>query len=133
VSQRRLVLRIFVDQCVPQSAGIVFREAGHEVVFLRERIPVDSPDSLVAAVAVSHSAILLSMDADFRKIAGRHGVSSASLRSLSIIKLSCRESRAGDRIRDCLGLIEYEWTAGQSRRDRRLFMEIGDSFVRSNR
>lgn len=133
MSQSRLVLKIFIDQCVPQSAGKAFQELGHEVIFLREKIPANSPDSLVAAVAEANQAILVSLDADFREIAKRHGVGRRSLRTLSLIKLSCRESRAAERIPQSISLIEHEWQVGQSGRDRRLFIEISDSVIRTMR
>ncbi|MBX9702440.1 MAG: DUF5615 family PIN-like protein [Acetobacteraceae bacterium] len=133
MSARRVVLRVFVDQCVPDSAGRMLQELGHDVVFLREKLAVDSPDLLVAAVAEGNDAILLSMDGDFRVIARRHGVGRRAYRTLSLIKLSCRESRAAARLRDCISIIEHEWQRSQGESDRRLLMEIGDSMIRINR
>jgi predicted nuclease of predicted toxin-antitoxin system len=124
------VLRVFIDQCVPDSAGKAFKEYDHEVIFLREKIATNSPDPLVAAVAQANDAILLSLDADFRKIASRHGVGKREFRKLSLIKLSCRESRCFERISEAMSLILHEWNLAQQNRDRRLFIDITDSVIR---
>jgi predicted nuclease of predicted toxin-antitoxin system len=133
VSQNSAVLKTFIDQCVPESAGIALKELGHNVTFLREQLATDSPDSLVAAVAERNDAILVSLDGDFRVIARRHGVGRRAYRRLSLIKLSCRESRAAERLRLCMSTILHEWHLSQGLRDRRLLMEIGDSMIRINR
>ena len=128
-----LVLRVFIDQCVPDSAGKAFKECGHEVIYLREKIATDSPDSLVAAVAEANNAILVSLDADFRKIAKRHGVGRREFRKLSLIKLSCRESRCFERIAEAMSLIIHEWDLAQQNQDRRLFIDIMDNVIRTHR
>ena len=127
------VLRLFIDQCVPDSAGKAFQRHGHEVIFLRERIATDTPDPLVAVVAVANRAILVSMDADFRKIAARRGVGRRAFAGLSLIKLSCRESQCAARIEVAMSLIYHEWNIAQDSNDTRLFVEIMDSALRTNR
>jgi predicted nuclease of predicted toxin-antitoxin system len=44
------------------------REAGHEVVRLREQLPLESPDADVIAKAQQLDAILLSLNGDFADI-----------------------------------------------------------------
>lgn len=127
------VLRVFVDQCVPDSAGKAFKDHGHEVTYLREMMATNSPDPLVAAVAEANEAILVSLDADFRQIAKRHGVGRREFRRLSLIKLSCRESRCYQRITDAMSLILHEWNLAQQSRDRRLFIDIMDNVIRTMR
>ena len=129
----RPVLRVFIDQCVPDSAGKAFQEHNHEVIYLREKIATNSPDPLVAAVAEANEAILVSLDADFRRIAKRHGVGKREFRKLSLIKLSCRESRCYQRINDTMTLIYHEWNVAQEGRDRRLFLDIMDNVIRTIR
>jgi predicted nuclease of predicted toxin-antitoxin system len=127
------VLRVFIDQCVPDSAGKAFSDHGHEVIYLRERIATNSPDPLVAAIAEANEAILISLDADFRQLAKRHGVGKRAFRRLSLIKLSCRESRCYQRITEAMSLILHEWNIAQQSQDRRLFMDIMDSVIRTIR
>ena len=60
--------RFFGDQCVSNAIVQTLRAAGHEVVRLREQLPVDSPDANVIAKAQELDAILLSLNGDFADI-----------------------------------------------------------------
>jgi hypothetical protein len=44
-------LRFFADHFMSNAIMQTLREAGHEVVRLREQLPVESPDAVVAGVA----------------------------------------------------------------------------------
>jgi predicted nuclease of predicted toxin-antitoxin system len=103
------------------------------VIYLREKIATNTPDPLVAAVAEANDAILVSLDADFQRIAKRHGVGRREFRQLSLIKLSCRESRCYQRITEAMSLIDHEWNFARQNRDRRLFMDILDNVIRTMR
>jgi predicted nuclease of predicted toxin-antitoxin system len=61
-------LRFFADHCVSNMMMQRLREAGHEVVRLREQLPVESPDADVIAKAQQLDAILLSLNGDFADI-----------------------------------------------------------------
>jgi predicted nuclease of predicted toxin-antitoxin system len=61
-------LRFFADQCVPGSVIQRLQDAGHEVLQLKDYIPVDSPDQLVISKAQELDAILLSLNGDFADI-----------------------------------------------------------------
>jgi predicted nuclease of predicted toxin-antitoxin system len=50
---------------VPDLVARVFRDRGHTVTFLRDIMPIDSPDPVVAAVGDMEGAILVSCDHDF--------------------------------------------------------------------
>ena len=60
--------RFFADHCVSNAIMQTLREAGHEVVRLREQLPVESPDANVIANAQQLDAILLSLNGDFADI-----------------------------------------------------------------
>ncbi|MDE0717734.1 MAG: hypothetical protein F4027_14760 [Rhodospirillaceae bacterium] len=129
-------MRFFVDQCVPESVARTLEKYGHEAIRLRERIAPDSPDTLVAAVSQANDAILVTMDGDFRKIASYHGVGSGRFRRLSLLRFErCRESRAARRLDEAMSLIEHEWDVGarRSSRDRRMFVVITASSIRTYR
>jgi predicted nuclease of predicted toxin-antitoxin system len=129
----RLRLKLFLDEGVPRSVGRAFEAAGHEVLYLQQTMATGSPDTLVCAVAEVNEAILVAIDADMKKLASRHGVGARRYKSLSLIKLSCKEPRAAARVQAAMSLIEHEWNYSQDVRDRRLFVEIGDSSIRTNR
>ena len=63
-----IALRFLADHCVSNLTIQTLRDAGHDVVRLREVLPVDSPDSLVIAKAQALDAILLSLNGDFADI-----------------------------------------------------------------
>ena len=60
--------RFFADHCVSNAIMQTLRETGHEVVRLREQLPVESLDAVVIAKAQQLDAILLSLNGDFADI-----------------------------------------------------------------
>jgi len=127
-------MRFFIDQNVPDSVGRFLAGRGHEVVFLRERIPTASPDALVAAVAEANSAILITFDSDFRALASRIGIGRRRFATLSLVRFEkCRESQAARRIEAALSLIEHEWAIGRGAGDRRMFVVITGQTIRTHR
>lgn len=60
-------LRFFIDQCVPNSIIEILRNADHEVLILKDYIPIDSLDSLVITTQ-ELNAILISLNGDFADI-----------------------------------------------------------------
>src|SRR5271154_2019563 len=63
-----MALRFLADHCISKTIEQALRYANHEVVRLREVLPVESPDMMVIAKAQEIEAILLSMNGDFADI-----------------------------------------------------------------
>ncbi|HXJ96080.1 MAG TPA: DUF5615 family PIN-like protein [Terriglobia bacterium] len=63
-----MALRFFADHCVSNFIIESLREAGHEVLRLRDHIPAESPDERVISTAQDIDALLLSLDGDFADI-----------------------------------------------------------------
>jgi predicted nuclease of predicted toxin-antitoxin system len=127
-------MRFFIDQCAPESVAVTLERAGYEVARLREKIATNSPDSLVAAVAEANSAVLVTMDGDFKSIAARTGLGARRYRKLSLLRFErCRESQAASRLSDAMSLIEHEWAFGNARSDRRMFVVISAATIRTHR
>lgn len=61
-------LKFFVDHCISSFVIQTLRDAGHEVLALRDYLPVDSPDEVVIAKAQELNAILVSLNGDFADI-----------------------------------------------------------------
>lgn len=61
-------MRLLLDHCVPNLAGKLLSEAGHEVVRLAECLPMDSPDPVVLSKADELDAVLVSLNSDFSDI-----------------------------------------------------------------
>lgn len=133
MTEQRLVLKVFLDEGVPDSVGHIFAEAGHQVIFLRDAIAPGAPDQLVCAASEANEAILVALDGDMRAIAQRRGIGQRRFRRLSLIKLSCRETKAAERVRSAMSLIEHEWLVAMEAVDRRLFIEIGNDVIRTVR
>jgi hypothetical protein len=45
----------------------------------------------------------------------------------------CRESRAAERLKTALSLIEHEWRVGSGKSDRRMFVVICTDVIRTHR
>lgn len=131
--KKRPVLMLFLDEGVPDSVGRCFSSAGHKVIYLRDAIAPGSPDQLVCAVSEANDAILVALDGDMREIVKRRGIGQRRFRKLSLIKLSCRETRAAERVKAAISLIEHEWQFGLSSNDRRIFIEISTDVIRTFR
>ena len=129
----RVRLKFLTDNCVPDSVGRVLMDAGHEVIFLRDILPTNSPDPLVASVAELNEAILVSFDKDFRTLGPRIGIGQQRFRKLSRVQFRCGEPEAAQRLTFALALIEFEWAAARASRDKRMIIEIGPTYIRTIR
>ncbi len=58
-------LRFFADHCIPNFVIQGLLDAGHEVLRLKDYIPIESPDPIVIATAQRLDLILVSLDGDF--------------------------------------------------------------------
>jgi hypothetical protein len=133
MAERLLRLKFLTDNCVPDSVGRALIEAGHEVILLRDILPTNSADPLVARVAELNGAILVSFDRDFKTLAPRIGIGQQRFRRLSRIGFRCAEPEAAQRLKVALALIEFEWTAAQAAADKRMIVEIGPTYIRTLR
>jgi predicted nuclease of predicted toxin-antitoxin system len=61
-------LRFFCDQCVPAEIGRTLCVAGHDVLNLREALPVRTPVPQVIAKALELDRVLISLNGDFSDI-----------------------------------------------------------------
>ena len=127
------VLKVFLDEGVPLSVGARFAEAGHEVIYYSDAAQPGSPDLLVCAISEANDAILIAFDGDMKALAQRRGIGHRRFKRLSLIRLSCRETRAAERVKSAMSLIEHEWTYSAGRSDRRIFIEISDDVIRTVR
>src|SRR6266852_1876027 len=63
-----MALRYLADHCISNTIVQTLRDGAHEVVRLKDVLPVESPDVIVIAKAQEIDAILLSMNGDFSDI-----------------------------------------------------------------
>src|SRR5713101_7035817 len=63
-----MALRLLADHCISNTIVQTLRDANHEVLRLKDLLPVESSDALVIAKAQEIDAILLSLNGDFADI-----------------------------------------------------------------
>lgn len=61
-------LRFLADQCVPAFVVKTLRDVGYEIWYLRDHLPIESPDIVVISKAQELRSILISMNGDFANI-----------------------------------------------------------------
>jgi predicted nuclease of predicted toxin-antitoxin system len=133
VTAARPVLKLFLDEGVPDSVGHVFMEAGHQVHFLNKTVARGSSDHLVCVIADINDAILVALDGDMKRIAQGYGAGGRKFLKLGLVKISCFEPNAANRVRTAMTLIEHEWMFTEGKAGRRIFIEISDAVIRSFR
>ncbi len=127
---RRPRLKLLLDEGVPNAVGKAFTTSGHKVILGNQALPRGSSDQLVCAFAELNSSILVALDGDMKQIAKGMGVGKTRFKALSLLKLSCRETRAADRVQSAMTLIEHEWHVSGTASGRRIYIEISDSVIR---
>jgi predicted nuclease of predicted toxin-antitoxin system len=63
-----MALRFLADHCISNRIIQILQDAKHEVLRLRDLLPVDSQDAVVIAKAQEVNAILVSLNGDFADI-----------------------------------------------------------------
>jgi predicted nuclease of predicted toxin-antitoxin system len=118
-------MNFLLDHNVPDSVAKVLRELDHTVTLVRDILPTDSVDPLVATAAEQMDAVLVSIDKDFRSIAPRipKGMRSR-FRKLSRLSIDCSENQAAARIRTCMPFVELAWAQAQERADKRMIAVV---------
>jgi predicted nuclease of predicted toxin-antitoxin system len=118
-----------LDEGVPRSVGRVFEANGHTVIYLEQAIDRGSSDQIVATAAQANDCILVALDGDMRETAKKNGVSNSRYKKLSLIKISCNETQAANRVSQFMQLIASEWHISDEKLSRRLFIDVGDSRI----
>jgi predicted nuclease of predicted toxin-antitoxin system len=129
----RPAIPFFTDHNVPESVAKTLEANGHTVTRLRDVMPTNSADAVVAAACERAELVLITHDNDFKSMATRMRISGRRFRKLSHVRLGCRESRSASRIEAALSLIEHEWEVAQATTDKRLIIHIGDAVIRTHR
>lgn len=124
-----------LDENVPASVADMLIGLGHKAEFIRSYVPPSSPDPLVAKVSEDFDAALITFDSDFqKKIAPRVPAGQRRrFKKLSRIWLKCNEYQAAERPRKSISFIEGEHKIAKNNTDARMMIEIGNSFIKSNR
>lgn len=103
---KRAVLGFLADQNVPDDVVRCLEKRGHIVSRVRDEMPADSPDPVVALAAIAGDRILVSWDRDF----GHQRFMQPRFDRLSRIGFSCPEPEGAKRLAEVLDLIEYAFS-----------------------
>jgi len=133
LSEPRPQLRLVLDEGVPINVGKTFESRGHEIILFDDIVKRGSDDTLVLRAAEANEAVLVACDGDMKHIAKRHRFSNERFKLLNLIKISCPEPMAHKRVAFAMSFIEHEWNVSTAKLARRLFVEIGTHFLKSNR
>src|SRR6266851_2221363 len=125
-----VVMRLLVDENVPQSVIEVFRARGHEIILVVDLALNASPDHLIGVTGDRLGAIVVTWDQDFRTIAARVSKEgSGRLRRLSRINFRCREPQGAVRADQVIEEIEAMYEIALRKSDKRFLVEIKERNV----
>ena len=127
-------LKFYIDENVPRSVGERLASAGYTVILAKEATGEGAADPVVCAAAEANQCVLVSFDKDMRRAAHRSGLGGkARFSMLSLIKFYCFEPDAARRVAEALSLITHEWDYAIGAERRRIFIEIGSTYIRTHR
>lgn len=127
-------IRLLLDHNVPDSVGTVFVSHGHVIQHVRDILPTDASDPLVAVTSELDEYVLVSCDRDFKLIAPRVPRGQrARFRRLSRISLECNEYQAAQRVQAAMTLIEMEYEIAMNSPDARMFIIIQNNGIKTHR
>jgi hypothetical protein len=119
---------------VPESVSLFLEGRGHDVTRLKDDLPTDSPDPLVAKYAQETDAILLTFDRDFRQIAPRVPKGTRTrFRKLSKVYMECEHKDAVGRLAAAITLIEFEWEESKKLSDPRMHVTVQKAGIKTHR
>jgi len=125
------VIPFFMDNNVAESVGRALEAEKHDVVRLRECMPPDSPDPVVAIACAESSRVLITHDKDFKTISKRLSITKRECRLLHRVALHCSEPNAAARMKDALSVIEGEWQRVKSNAGQhQMIVEISEVAIR---
>ena len=128
-------MHLLVDENVPDSVAQFFKERGHTVTLVRDILPRGTPDQIVALVGDELRAVIVTWNhKDFKRLASRIPEKGRQqFRNLGRITFRCSEAHGRQRLEALIEWVEFEYGQAQKTPDKRMMLEIGESYYRSNR
>ena len=121
-------MRLLIDENVPDSVAQFYTSRGHTVHYVRDLSPAGTPDPVVAKIGDRLSAVLVTWDRDFRKIASRMPQGSRErFRKLGRISYQCDEVRGVDLTRRWIESIEFHYAQALQQSDMRMLVVVQES------
>ncbi len=125
-------MRFLIDQNIPLSAARLLENNGHSTTHVRDVLRQDSPDQLIAYLAIQEDFVILTHDADFRNInaLAPRGFKQRLRRSNRII-LGPTSTKAAPRLLAELDLLVamYDWAESNNNQYRVDITEVSVQIV----
>ena len=123
-------MRFLVDQNIPVSAANALTARGHDVAHVRDVLRQDSPDQLIAYLAIRDGYVVLTHDKDFKNInaLAPHGYK-RQMKLADRIILGPTSVKAAPRLIEVIEAIEFlhQWASAAGRQFR---IDITDVSIR---
>lgn len=125
-------MRFLADENVPVSAIEFFRQRGHEVIRARDVLVQGSPDPAIARRADELNAVVITWNrSDFQRLMQRSGKTGVpSYPRMGLLAIDCSVAEVEDRLREAIGLIEFEDAQIRERPGARFNVELRSKAVR---
>jgi len=102
-------LNFLLDHNVPSSIASVLRENKHDVLLLREIMPIDTVDESIAISCVESGRVLITFDNDFKAISKKLAVTQKYYRKyFHRVLMKCDAPSSANRIAGTISLLEDE-------------------------
>jgi hypothetical protein len=121
---------LIVDENAPDAIADFFVSHGYTAYLVRERFGAGTPDRVIARAASEMSAVVVTCDRDYRRLAGwTTKPPNTRYPGMGLIVLSGPEPMGVDLIRRFLPMIEAAWDIVQGSSDPRLRVELSPSNI----
>lgn len=129
---RSRAIPFFTDQNVPDSVGNYIVFAGHALVRLRDVMPTNTKDPIIAVAVSSSGHVLVTHDTDFKAAAQRLQITQRQYREgLHRILMRCPEPIGAERFSVAMAIIKNEWKLASANQP--LNIEIHEHSIRIHR
>lgn len=127
----RSSMSLLIDENVPDSVATFLRERGHTVHLSRDILAQGTKDPVIAKLGDHMTSIIVTFDKDFKKLASRVSAGERQrFRHLGRISLLCPAPRTLERVTKFIDAIEFHYEQALQQPDKRLIIELGDSYFR---
>jgi predicted nuclease of predicted toxin-antitoxin system len=121
-------MRLLIDENVPRSVAEFYGTRGHAIHHVRDLFPNSTPDPVIAKIGDRLSAIIVTWDKDFKKIAARIPLGNRQqFRRLGRISYQCNEVRGIALTERWIETIEFHYDQALKRQDLRMIVQIQES------
>jgi predicted nuclease of predicted toxin-antitoxin system len=119
---------LLIDENVPCSVAEFYGTRGHTIHYVRDLFPNSTPDPVIAKIGDRLSAIIVTWDKDFKKLANRIPAGNRErFRRLGRISYQCNEVRGLALTQRWIEMVEFHYAQALKRQDLRMIVQIQDS------